>query len=69
MRTRMMWVAAACALAGTGLLGGCASAPNGASLSAAPDDGVDHQRVQAVERAARDRGVLVVWVNRPRKPS
>lgn len=73
MRTRLMWVLASTALAGAGLLGGCASvAPGGpaqADAATEADDGIDHARVQAIERAARYRGVQVVWVNRPRKPS
>lgn len=49
-------------------LGGCATAP---TPMAAIDDGIDHTKVQAVERAATRYGVKVYWVNMPqqRKPS
>jgi hypothetical protein len=45
---------------------GCAAVP--APQALAPEaDGIDHQRMALVERAAARQGVQVLWVNAPRK--
>ena len=44
------------------LLGGCASTPYNAY-----DDGVDHQKVAAINNVARARGVQVYWHNYPQR--
>lgn len=50
-------VAAACA-------SGCSTAP---TQAADTNDGIDHAKVQAVERAATHYGVKVYWINMPRQ--
>ena len=49
-------------LGAIGALSACASVGVGVS-----HDGVDHERVAAVERAAVQTGVRVYWINLPRK--
>jgi starvation-inducible outer membrane lipoprotein len=46
------------------LLAGCGTAPVRGG-SAAQVDSIDHQRVAAVEQAARASGARVVWVRPP----
>ena len=46
-------------------LGGCAAL---SSMEAAPDN-IDHQKVDAIERASRVRGVQVIWLRMPTKPA
>jgi predicted nicotinamide N-methyase len=59
MRT-MMWVLAVVAAAN---LSGCATTRSGAS--AVQSEGIDSQRVAAVEQTAKAYGVNVYWFNYP----
>ena len=43
------------------LLGGCASV----KMATPADDDTDYNKIQTVENWAKQRGITVVWVNRP----
>ena len=45
------------------VLAGCAALP-----PAPPESDVDTAKVAAIERAANQTGVRVIWINMPRKP-
>lgn len=49
-----------------GLLAGCSTAPVD-SMSAAREREIDMQKVAAVNAAARQAGVTILWVNPPTK--
>lgn len=52
------------------LIGGCASLPGGPNQPmAAYDDGVDAQKVTAINNASRGRGISIHWVNYPQRRS
>lgn len=55
------------ALAAALALAGCASAPDARYQQSrqARADGIDYQRMAAINHAARMKGVEVVWVNPP----
>ena len=46
-------------------LGGCAALN---SMEPVPDN-IDHQKVEAIERAAKVRGVQTIWLHMPTKPA
>jgi type IV pilus biogenesis protein CpaD/CtpE len=53
-------VAALVAVAGAALLTGCANAP-----ATTADSEIDYVRIAQIERAARNFGTEVIWVNYP----
>ena len=50
-------------LAGLAFLAGCATPPQPV------DDGIDHAKVQLIERAAQRFGTQVIWINPPKRGS